>query len=298
MDTDRARFDHLGPAAAATALLTHDPRRLVYGIVTVAVLLSWGVLIFMAGAAAQRGLPGELGPGAGILRALPELPLPGLLERFVALCLSPAPPGEISMPLFVALFAMWMLMAVAMMLPAAAPMLRTYCEIADTASAGGKKVVHPLILVAGYLSIWTVASLGFAATSMAVQAVAANASAAAPLTGMAAAVALAVAGLYQFSRLKEACLEKCRNPFAILFSNWSTRAWPIFRLGLRQGLWCLGCCWALMLVMFAVGLMNVFWMALMALVALAERQLPGRAVGRAAGAILLVWAGGLLLVSL
>ena len=74
MDTDRARFDHLGPAAAATARLTHDPRRLVYGLVAVAVLLSWGVLIFMAGAAAQRGLPGELGPGAGILRALPELP--------------------------------------------------------------------------------------------------------------------------------------------------------------------------------------------------------------------------------
>jgi len=298
MDTDRARFDHLGPAAAAAARAALDHKRLVYGLVAMAVVLSWVVLVFMAGAAAQRGLPGELGPGAGILRALPDLPLPGLLERFVALCLSPAPPGAVSVPLFLALWAMWMLMALAMMLPAAAPMLRTYCEIADTARAGGHPVVHPLVLVAGYLAIWGLASLGFAATALAVQALTANASAAAPVTGMAAAAALAIAGLYQFSRLKEACLEKCRNPFAILFSNWSTRAWPVFRLGLRQGLWCLGCCWALMLVMFAVGLMNVFWMALMALVALGERQLPGRAVGKVAGAILLVWAGGLLLVSL
>ncbi len=298
MDTDGARFDHLGPAAAATARLTLGHKRLVYGLVAIAVLLSWVVLIFMAGAAAQRGLPGDLGPGAGILRALPDLPLPGLLERFVALCLSPAPPGAISVPLFLALWAMWMLMALAMMLPAAAPMLRTYCEIADTARAGGHPVVHPLVLVAGYLSIWGLASLGFAGAAIAMQAATANASAAAPVTGMAAAAAVAIAGIFQFSRLKEACLEKCRNPFAILFSNWSTRTWPVFRLGLRQGLWCLGCCWALMLVMFAVGLMNVFWMALMALVALAERQLPSRAVGKAAGAILLVWAGGLLLVSL
>ena len=65
-------------------------------------------------------------------------------------------------------------MALAMMLPAAAPMLRTYCEIADTARAGGKPVVHPLILVAGHLLIWAVASLGFAAASLAVQAVAAK----------------------------------------------------------------------------------------------------------------------------
>jgi predicted metal-binding membrane protein len=114
---------------------------------------------------------------------------------------------------------------------------------------------------------------------------------------IAASAALAFAGLYQFSNLKEACLKKCRNPFAVLFSNWSNRPARVFALGLRQGIWCLGCCWALMLVMFAVGVMNVFWMALIALVALAERQLQGRVVARVSGAILLVWSGGLLLVS-
>ena len=298
MSTEGASFDHLGPAASATGRLALSYKPVVYGSVAASVILAWVSLIFMAGAAAQRGLPGELGPGDSILRALPELPLPGILEGFVSLCLSPAPAGEVSVPLFLALWTMWMLMALAMMLPAAAPMLRTYCEIADTARRRGLPVIHPLVLVAGYLTIWALAAVGFAAAGLAVQAAAASSSPASPVIGIAAALALAIAGGYQFSGLKEACLKKCRNPFATLFTNWSTHPVSVFRLGLRQGLWCLGCCWALMLVMFAVGLMNVFWMALMAILALGERQLPGRAVGKAAGAILLVWAGGLLLVSL
>ena len=106
-----------------------------------------------------------------------------------------------------------------------------------------------------------------------------------------------IAGLYQFSGLKEACLTKCRNPFAILFANWSANAGRIFQLGLEQGLWCLGCCWALMLVMFAVGAMNIFCMALIGLFTLIEKQTTGRMASRISGAILLVWGAALLLVS-
>ncbi len=118
-----------------------------------------------------------------------------------------------------------------------------------------------------------------------------------PAVGIAGALALLIAGLYQFSGLKEACLTKCRNPFSILFANWSAKPMRIFRLGLEQGVWCLGCCWALMLVMFAVGAMNVFWMALIGLFTLIEKQTAGRIPTRVAGAILLVWAIALLLVS-
>jgi predicted metal-binding membrane protein len=109
---------------------------------------------------------------------------------------------------------------------------------------------------------------------------------------------LALAGAYQFSPLKEACLRKCRRPFAILFARWSTRPRQIWRLGAEQGLWCLGCCWALMLVMFSVGVMNLFWMALIGLFGLVEKQLSGRFATWTAGAILLVWAAALLIVSL
>ncbi|HET9538155.1 MAG TPA: DUF2182 domain-containing protein, partial [Mesorhizobium sp.] len=78
---------------------------------------------------------------------------------------------------------------------------------------------------------------------------------------------------------------------------WSTRPCRIFRLGMKQGVWCLGCCWALMLVMFAVGLMNILWMTLIALFTVVEKQSTGKLPGRIAGAILLVWAAALLLVS-
>ena len=188
---------------------------------------------------------------------------------------------------------MWFLMAVAMMLPSAAPMVKTYCEIADTAAAKGESAVHPLVLVAGYLSVWLAAAIGFAALDLALRSLTAVAPLASASSLISAAL-LAIAGLYQFSALKEACLKKCRMPFPILFARWNTRPAAIFRLGIDEGVWCFGCCWALMLVMFAVGTMNLFWMVLLALFAVVEKQVPGRLVGRLAGTILLVWAGALL----
>ena len=189
-------------------------------------------------------------------------------------------------------------MAIAVMLPSAAPMIRTYCEIADTARIKGEPVVHPLVLVAGYLGVWLAASAMFAVLTLVSHAFASPSELLDPAIGVAGALALLIAGLYQFSSIKEACLKKCKNPFSILFSNWSARPVRIFRLGVAQGIWCLGCCWALMLVMFAVGVMNVFWMALIGLFTLIEKQTASRVPTRLAGAILLVWAAALLVVSL
>jgi predicted metal-binding membrane protein len=226
------------------------------------------------------------------------LPVPEFLERVFALCLSPAP-LDTSIGLFAgALLPMWFLMAVATMLPSAAPMIRTYCEIADTARIKREPVVHPLVLLAGYLSVWLAASAMFAGLTLAIHALATPGGMLEPAVGIAGALALAVAGLYQFSGLKQACLDKCRNPFSTLFSNWSVKARAIYRLGIAQGVWCFGCCWALMLVMFAVGVMNVFWMALIGLFTLVEKQTASRTPTRLAGAILLVWAAALLVVSL
>ncbi|MER8422907.1 DUF2182 domain-containing protein [Mesorhizobium sp. M1403] len=232
-----------------------------------------------------------------MLRYLPQLPLPDFLARFFALCLAPAPLHASLGAQGGALTAMWLLMAIATMLPSAAPMIRTYCEIADTARIKREPVAHPLVLVAGYLSVWLAVSAMFAALTLAVDAFASPGQMLDPAVGIAGAAALSIAGLYQFSWLKEACLEKCRNPFSVLFANWSARPIRIFRLGMEQGLWCLGCCWALMLVMFAVGVMNVFWMALIGLFSLVEKQTAGNLPTRLAGAILLVWAATLLVVS-
>ncbi|MDW6023030.1 DUF2182 domain-containing protein [Mesorhizobium sp. BAC0120] len=262
----------------------------VNAVVGAAILLSWLALVGLSAGAARLAIPAEDAPGNSLLRLLPDVTLPDWAAQLVALCAGPAGPGGGVLG-FVLLWTMWMLMAVAMMLPSAAPLIRTYCEIADTAHAKDEAVVHPLVLVAGYLSAWAAASLLFAAITLFLT------NAAAPVSGVAGAAALGIAGIYQFSNLKKACLEKCRNPFAILFSRWSSRTSRIFRLGVEQGVWCLGCCWALMLVMFAVGVMNIFWMALIGLFAIVEKQWDRRLPGSVAGAILLVWAVALLVVS-
>ncbi len=290
-------FSHLDRTGRATANVARNPRITVNVIIGAAIALAWLLLGAMAIRGAESRLPGVDAPGDSVLRQLPRLPLPDVLERFFGLCLAPLPVGANAGQQTVALVLMWFLMAIATMLPSAAPMIRTYCEIADTARIKGEPVVHPLVLVAGYLGVWFMASVAFAALTLAVHAFASPAQILDPAVGIAGSLALLVAGLYQFSGLKEACLDKCKNPFSILFANWSARPLRIFRLGMEQGIWCLGCCWALMLVMFAVGVMNVFWMAVIGLFTLIEKQTATRLPTRLAGAILLVWAAALLVVS-
>jgi predicted metal-binding membrane protein len=214
----------------------------------------------------------------------------------VALCLTPVPAGATGLDGFADLSLTWLLMSVAMMLPSAAPLIRSYCEIVDTARGKGEPAAHPIVLLAGYMAAWLAASLALALATVAIPA-AVGLQPFEPLAGTAGAAALAVAGAYQFTGLKDACLRKCRNPFGVLFSRWTARPSGIFRLGAEQGAWCLGCCWAMMLVMFVVGMMNVFWMALLALFALVEKQAAGVLATRVAGAMLLVWSAALLVIS-
>lgn len=289
-------YDHLGATARVLARFGGRPATLVLAAIAVAVVLSWVMLVLMAVRAAEL-IPGGIGPGSSLLGRVSIETWPEIVEFIVRGCLQPQQGGGISVSLFLAYCAMWTLMGVAMMLPSAAPMIRTYCEIADTAAAKGEHAVHPLVLVLGYLTVWTMAAVVFSIATLGLQSAGAAAGETGALRPVAAAIALAFAGAYQFSALKDACLEKCRNPFAVLFSRWSISKAAIFRLGVDQGMWCLGCCWALMLVMFAVGIMNVFWMALIGIFAIVEKGLRGRFASQAAGALLLVWAAALLVIS-
>jgi predicted metal-binding membrane protein len=154
---------------------------------------------------------------------------------------------------------MWMAMTLAMMLPTAGPMILTYAEIADTAARKREPVVSPIVLTVGYVVVW----LGFALAAASLQWALARAGL---LDGgsvgrLVGGTIFLCAGLYQFSALKQACLTLCQRPFPFFFSNWTTERSGVLRLGLRQGMLCLGCCWAMMVLMFALGAMNVVWMA-------------------------------------
>ena len=196
-----------------------------------------------------------------------------------------ASPGAASVAL-VAL--MWAAMTLAMMLPSAAPMILTYAEIADTAAHKGERIVSPFLLAAGYTVIW----LGFAAAATIAQLVfirlALLDTGMASASGLFSGAVFIAAGIYQFSALKHACLKQCQHPFPFFFANWATTPRGVFRLGIKQGLYCLGCCWAMMAVMFAVGVMNVIWMAAIGVVMTIEKIGKGNRFSHIVGVVLLL----------
>jgi predicted metal-binding membrane protein len=182
-------------------------------------------------------------------------------------------------------FPMWVAMTLAMMVPTAGPMILTYAEIADTAVRKGEPVASPLALTTAYAAIW----IGFAAAATALQVTLTKLALLDPAMGAAGPLfsggIFLAAAAYQFSALKHACVTVCQRPFPFFLANWSTGSSGVFRLGLRQGLYCLGCCWAMMLLMFAVGVMNVVWMAALGVVMAAEKIATTTRVSRMVGGV-------------
>lgn len=184
---------------------------------------------------------------------------------------------------FALVASMWCAMTFAMMLPSAGPMILTYTEIAETAAGKGMRVVSPLVLASGYLSIWILFSVAAAFA----QVLFANSLAPVAIGPLSGALVIG-AGLYQFTPLKQACLNHCQRPFPFFFANWKTTQRGVFQLGLKQGVYCLGCCWAIMAVMLAVGAMSVIWMAALAVVMTIEKMSSGKRFSQLAGVALIL----------
>ena len=154
------------------------------------------------------------------------------------------------------LWAMWAVMMIAMMLPTASPLVLLYGAAARRA-APRTASRHTYALAAGYLLAWTVFSLG----ATALQRVLSSQLLVSPMmeaaTSRVSAVLLLIAGAYQWTPLKQACLRTCQSPLGFLMGRWREGASGAFRMGLEHGTYCVGCCWALMLLLFAGGVMNI-----------------------------------------
>jgi predicted metal-binding membrane protein len=283
------RLAHLAPAATRLGAALARPRRLAVVCILALAGLGWLYLALMTAGMLSQSPAARLGPGMGLLDLF--LPRDGFGRAlFSALCrptFGTATGGGSAIADFALVWLMWCAMALAMMLPTAGPMIFTYAEIADTAARKGQGVVSPLVLAAGYGAVW----LGFAAVAALLQAALTraallDASLASASSLFSGAVFLG-AGLYQFSNLKHACVTLCQRPMPFFFANWSTTRAGVFRLGLTQGLYCLGCCWAMMLVMFAVGVMNVVWMAALGIVMTGEKVATTTRFSHAVGVVLL-----------
>ena len=182
----------------------------------------------------------------------------------------------------------WALMIVAMMLPTTVPLLTTFGRLV---SRRRRPAVLVGLVIAGYLVAWTTFGLAAWLGDRVVHAAVETIPWLAAYPQLILAATLAVAGLYQFSPLKYRCLEECRSPLGFIVGRWQGLAerTESFRMGLAHGLFCIGCCWSLMLVMFAAGLGNLAWMFGLALITSIEKNAPwGRRLGRPLGVVLIL----------
>ncbi|MGK9235828.1 DUF2182 domain-containing protein [Inquilinus limosus] len=195
---------------------------------------------------------------------------------------------------FALMVAMWTVMMVAMMLPGAAPMVLTYAALQRHRRRVSPHAATALFTL-GYLVVWAGFSLLATLLQWRLDALALLLPSMATASTALAGAALVVAGVYQFTGPKNRCLTRCRSPVEFLTRH--HRSGP-FGLGLRHGLYCLGCCWALMLLLFVGGVMNLAWIGVIALFVLLEKTIPaGPWLGRAVGAGLVLWGGWVLIAA-
>jgi predicted metal-binding membrane protein len=188
---------------------------------------------------------------------------------------------------FLAAVVMWQAMMVAMMTPTVAPWVLAYARLVGEAPPGAR-LGPPVTFAAGYFTIWLAYSIVAAAIQMALRTIG-PVGHEGPPPALAGGVLLA-AGAFQFAPIRQACLTHCRNPLSYLLARWRGGPPGAFRLGLGHGAYCVGCCWLLMLTGFAMGVMNLAWMALLTVMMAVEQSTPvGIAVGRTFGAGLIVW---------
>ncbi len=170
-----------------------------------------------------------------------------------------------------AAFLMWVVMMTAMMVPAAAPMIAMVATINRRRRERAEPFTPTAAFVAGYLVAWTGFSALAAGTQGLLHALALLTPMMASASPVFAGVLLIGAGLYQWTLLKDACLARCRSPLGFLMMEWRDGTRGQLIMGARHGLFCVGCCWALMALLFAVSVMNLLWVAALTALVVAER---------------------------
>lgn len=192
------------------------------------------------------------------------------------------------------MLAMWAVMMMAMMLPSAAPMILLYARIAQGKPAPAGSMAPPAMLPAaftmGYAVIWTAFSAGAVALQFGLEKLAVLSPMMEASNMTFAGLVLATAGLYQWLPLKKTCLRHCRSPLEFILAHWRRGALGAFTMGMQHGLYCLGCCWMLMLLLFVGGVMNMAWIGGLTLYVLIEKLAPaGYWLGRGTGLLLMGW---------
>jgi len=192
---------------------------------------------------------------------------------------------------FALVLAMWVVMMIGMMLPTATPMLLLYARVARRAAADGRPFAPTGLFALGYAAVWSLFSVAATAAQWGLDRLALLSCAMVATSPALGAALLVGAGLYQLTPWKEACLRHCREPAHFLSRGWRRGRLGAFRMGFAHGAFCLGCCWALMSLLFVGGVMNLLWIGGITLVVLLEKLAPHGTRGAKLGGLVLTGVG-------
>ena len=194
-------------------------------------------------------------------------------------------------PLYaVSLFVMWLTMMMAMMLPSAAPAILTFAAISRKFSSHAERAAPVAFFAAGYVAIWAGFSLVITVLQILVSGKLMLSMMMAVTSSFVGAGLLTAAGIYQLSPLKLSCLRKCQSPLMFLARNWRKGRRGAFQMGFEHGIYCVGCCWVLMGLLFYGGVMELHWIVGLAIYVAIEKLIPaGNLLSRFAGLLLIGW---------
>jgi len=199
-------------------------------------------------------------------------------------CLGHWGPGDLAH-----MFIMWSIMMVAMMIPSATPMIIIFATVNRQRSNKQGPFIPTWVFVLGYLTAWTVYSglatmvqWGLHTAALLTHTLVITS----PLLG---ALFLVAAGVFQWTPLRDACMTQCRSPFGFIMTEWREGHRGALIMGLKHGIYCVGCCWLLMILSFVLGVMNILWMAALTAFMVLEKVTDNKWVSRTAGMILVVW---------
>ncbi len=190
----------------------------------------------------------------------------------------------------VPLFLMWAEMMVAMMIPSAAPMVLTFATVNRKRREREEPYVLTGMFLLGYLAVWTAFSALAALAQWMLHSTALLSPMMVSTSPVLGGLLLIAAGVFQWTPLKSACLSHCRSPLSFLMTDWREGRSGAFSMGLKHGAFCTGCCWVLMALLFVAGVMNMWWVGIIAMFVLLEKAVPqGIWVGRLGGVLLVAW---------
>ncbi len=267
------------------ALLRFD-RLVVIGALAVVIAAAWVWVLLGAG----------VGMNAQMQTDMPAQQMPGMSASDMAgMPMAAMTPAAWTPGYAVLIFSMWWIMMVAMMLPSATPTLLLFARVNRKERTSGRTYVPTAVFAAGYLAVWGGFSAVAAATQWLLVRLGLLSDMMAATNQRLGAVILIAAGAWQLTPIKNVCLRHCRSPLGFLVGSWRSGRLGAFRMGFEHGAYCLGCCWFLMGLLFFGGIMNLYWIAGLAVYVLIEKTAPmGQWLARMTGAGLVAW-GALML---